>query len=46
MMVSARLLPCGKAEGKRLMYKDPVAEREYIKIREQEKDYARRKQTD
>jgi hypothetical protein len=25
------------AEGKRLMYKDPVAEREYIKTREQEK---------
>jgi hypothetical protein len=25
------------AEGKRLMYKDPVAEREYIKNREQEK---------
>jgi hypothetical protein len=25
------------AEGKRLMYKDPVAEREYIKKREQEK---------
>ena len=25
------------AEGKRLMYKDPVAEREYIKTREEEK---------
>ena len=26
------------AEGKRLMYKDPVAEREYIKTREQKED--------
>jgi len=29
------ILAVKAAEGKRLMYKDPVAEREYIKTREQ-----------
>jgi hypothetical protein len=31
------ILAVKAAEGKRLMYKDPVAEREYIKTREEEK---------
>ena len=32
-----RTIAVKAAEGKRLMYKDPVAEREYIKTREQKK---------
>lgn len=31
------ILAVKAAEGKRLMYKDPLAEREYIKTREQKK---------
>jgi hypothetical protein len=34
-MARARFLPSKQPKGKRLMYKDPVAEREYIKTREQ-----------
>jgi hypothetical protein len=32
------ILAAKAAEGKRLMYKDPVAEREYIKTREQKEE--------